>query len=91
MTHRNDDKLSALETLTVSTGHVDDLEKAWLLATITVPVSDQMNDLWMELFIQEGATATNWNNAADEWLAGLLYTGSLPDKWKAYWAAGGGT
>ena len=91
MTHRNDDKRNSLLTLLVLTdGDTNDLEKTWLLSAITVPVSAHVNDLWMELFTQEGATATEWNDAANEWLGGLLYTGALPDRWSAYWAAGGG-
>ena len=90
-THRNDDKLSALETLTGSTGHIDDLENEWLLSEITTPVSVHVNDLWLELFIEKGVSATNINDAAYEWLGDLGYTGALADRWAAYWAAGGGS
>lgn len=90
MTHRNDDKASALATLTGSTGHVDDLETEWLLSAVTTPVSAQVNDLWMELFVQQGVSATDFNGAAYEFLGDLGYTGALPNRWAAYWKAGGG-
>jgi len=91
MTHRSDDKKAALLSLLGETeGHVNDLEKAWLLTAVTSPASDDISDLWVELFVQEGITLGNRNSMASEWLTSLGYTGSYPAQWAAYWAAGGG-
>lgn len=89
MTHRNDSKLSALETLTGNTGNIDDLEMEWLLTVSGSTVTDP-NSQWLATFLANGATSTNFNTAASEFLIGLGYTGALPDMWDAYWVAGGG-
>ena len=91
MTNRSDDKKSALLTiLSLSDGQVNDLEKAWLLTIITSPVSANINELWVEFWLQEGFTLSNFNDMAYEWLGTLGYTGAYPDRWAQYWAAGGG-
>ena len=49
MSHVNDSKLSALQTLlSVSGGQVDDLENDWLVTQVAAPL--HVNDMWMEVF-----------------------------------------
>ena len=91
MTNRTDDKKAALLILTgESDGQVNDLEKLWLESVITSPVSANINDLWVEFWLQEGYSQTNYSDMAFEWLGDLGYTGAYPDRWAQYWAAGGG-
>lgn len=91
MTNRNDDKkTSLLALLSESDGNVKDLEKAWLVSVITSPVSDNINDLWVEFWLQEGYAQSNFSDMAYEWLGDMGYTGAYPDRWAAYWANAGG-
>lgn len=91
MSKVQDDKLSALEALTGLTGHVNDLERTWLLATVVAPAGEALDDLWLQLFLENGATTGDINTAAYEFLAAEGYTqGHISDRWAAYWADGGG-
>lgn len=90
MSHVNDSKKSALLTLlSESDGNIVDLEKTWLLSVVVSPAGNHINDLWQQLFIENGATSSNWNNAAAEFLISLGYSGAISDMWSQYWAAGG--
>jgi hypothetical protein len=90
MSHVNDLKLASLETLTGTTGHIDDLELAWLTTVVVTPAGNQVNDLWLRLFLENGATSGEFNTAAYEFLSGLGYTGALNDMWYSYWGDAGG-
>jgi hypothetical protein len=91
MSHVNDLKLSALETLTGTTGHINDLTVTWLLTAVVSAVGNQINDLWRQLFLENGATSEDFNTAASEFLALLGFTsGDLNQNWYDYWSGGGG-
>jgi hypothetical protein len=88
MTNRNDDKKTALLSLTGQTdGHIDDLEKIWLAGLGAT--SSNVNNAYMEMFLANGATSTNYMSAAREFLEALGYSGSIPTMWSAFWSDGG--
>ena len=89
MSQLNDLKLSALETLTGLTGNGSDLELAWLITQSSSGI-DQVNDLWLEFFLANGATSGHINDAAQEFMATLGFTNDLPQNWFDYWDGGGG-
>lgn len=67
MTTLSDAKLAALQTLTGTTGHVNDLEALYLSQLITGPaVSDTIQDLWDQVFTEAAIPAGQFN---DRWYA----------------------
>jgi len=87
MSNRSDDKRSALLTaLSVSVGHVNGLERDWLHSAGAT--SNQINAAWLEVF-EIALTPNhsgNFNDDAYAYLGGLGHTGSLPDRWAAFWS-----
>ena len=69
-------------------GNIDDMEVTWLQSAGAT--SDDVNGAWMEVFLANGSTSTQFNLAAEQFLTVEGHTGALPDMWKSYWAAGGG-
>jgi hypothetical protein len=90
MPHRGDCKHTALLTNTGEvTGHVDDLEQLWL--ETQTGSTGNVNDLWMEVFLANGATSGDFNTAAYEFLLGIGTTAAaLPDMWTEFWCVFGG-
>jgi hypothetical protein len=90
MPHRGDCKHTALLTNTGEiTGHVDDLEQLWL--ETETGSTGNVNDLWMEIFLANGATSGDFNDAADEFLQFIGVTAAaLPDMWTEFWCVFGG-
>ena len=90
MSNHSDDKLAALQALlSISGGNTNDLEQAWLVTLASV--FGNLNDMWIQIFQDNGATSDNFSTAAQQFLSGLGYTGSITDMWAMYWADGGGT
>jgi len=91
MSNVNDLKLSALEILTGDTGHINDLTVTWLLTAVLSTVGNNINDLWRQLFLENGATSEDFDTAAYEFLSFLGFTtGDLDQRWYDYWLGGGG-
>ena len=77
MTTLTDAKLATLETLTGNTGHVQDLEREYLLLLVTGPVvANTIDDLWFQVFDEASIPAGHFN---DRFYA---YTGkAAPPRW----------
>jgi hypothetical protein len=90
MTHRSDDKHARLLVLTGEvTGAIDDLERTWLEAEVVAPLGNQINDLWLAYFLENGATSGEFNDAAFEYLLAVGATSAaLPDMWAEAWRDG---
>lgn len=87
----NDHKRDSLMTLlSVSEGHISDLERSWLLTEVVTPAGNHTNDLWKQLLVEKGVSGNNINDMMNTWLGTLGYTGSLSGRSHGYWAAGGG-
>lgn len=84
----NDVKLTALETLTSNTGHVNDLELEWL-QTVTSETTGTINDLWLKFLEDEGYTSGTLQDRQMEYWGDLMYTGTWNDRAIQFWAAGG--
>ncbi len=68
---------------------INDMELAWL-KTQTGVTANQLNDAWHQFWDNITPTpipAGVFNDRAFAWLGGLGYTGSLNDRWLAYWSA----
>lgn len=89
MPHISDLKRAALETLTGQTGHINDLEKAWLLGELSASEPQNINDLWNQYLVAQGAGPGHTGDMLAEWLIGLGYAGSVSDMLAQMWAAGG--
>lgn len=66
--------------------HIDDMELAYLQAQAGV-TAQQINDAWMQYWDTQTVPAGQYNDRAYAWLGTLLFTGSLNDRWLAYWAS----
>ena len=93
MTTLSDAKLSALETLTGATGHVNDLEQLYLSQLVTGPaVSDTIQDLWDQVFTEAAIPAGQFN---DRWFAYMDFIlapateNAYMDRQREYWDGGG--
>ena len=88
--HVNDHKLAALQgLLSISGGNIDDLEQAWLITEASA--FGHINDMWLQVFQDNGALSGNISDAAAEFLKDLGYSGDINQMWHDYWEAGGGT
>lgn len=87
--HRQDHKLATLETLTGQTGTIDDLENIFLNVQVVAPKGVHVHDLWLQFFLENGATTPQQNDAAFEYLGAQGHTGALSDRWHDFWEAGG--
>lgn len=90
MSNINDYKLASLRTqLSVSAGHINDLELQYLQANGAT--ANNVPDAWYQLFVLNGATSLNWNDAAMQFLVALGATGdNLQDNWAWFWITNGG-
>lgn len=81
----NDAKLYALRTvLGVTDGQTTQLEAAWLQSLGAV--GESVNDLWLDyLTAVVGLPAGQLNDLQYKWLGDLGHTGSLPERFLAYW------
>ena len=87
--HVNDHKLAALQSLlSISGGNIDDLEQAWLITEASV--FGNPNDMWLQVFQDNGAASGNISDAAKQFLEGLGFSGDINQLWHDYWEAGGG-
>ena len=88
--HVNDLKLSALQSLlSISGGNIDDLEQAWLISEASA--FGHVNDMWMNVFLANGATSLNYSDASYEFLAANGFAnGGVTQRWHDYWLNGGG-
>ena len=88
--HVNDHKLAALQSLlSISGGNIDDLERAWLISEASA--FGHVNDMWMNVFLANGATALNYSDASFEFLTAAGFVdGGVSKRWHDYWLAGGG-
>lgn len=82
--HINDAKYNRLSTILAKDGHIDDLELEWLQSFTGVTALD-IEGAWHEFFNTLSIAAGNFNDRAFAWLEGLGRTGSLSDRWYAYW------
>ena len=88
--HVNDHKLAALQSLlSISGGNIDDLEAAWLISEASV--FGHVNDMWMNVFLANGASSLNYSDASYEFLAANGFAnGGVTQRWHDYWLNGGG-
>lgn len=87
MTAFNETKISALQTLTTDTGHINKLEILWL--EDETGETGTLNELWHIFWDQQAVTAGPFNQRAAAYLTDQGYTGTLPEMWYQFWAAGG--
>lgn len=93
MTTLSDAKLTALETLTGNTGHVNDLEQEYLLLLVTGPVlSSTIDGLWDQVFTEAAIPAGQFNDRAVQYIKSIH--GAPPSEdynahWQFYWEQGG--
>jgi len=86
----NELKIAAMRTVaSVSSGSMNEVERAYLIF-LGATAGNTLNESWLEVFLDNGATSTNWNEAAMQFLAGQGYTNaSLNGRWFDWWTAGG--
>jgi hypothetical protein len=76
---------SLLSILNVDSGHIDDLETAWLLVVVIAPNGIHINDLWKQKWKEDGVTLGQYNHMFYTWLGNMGYTGTLNDRQHQYW------
>ena len=84
--HINDAKHNYLATATGLTGHIDDLERAWLKQE--GGTGNQVNDLWRSMLAGQGFTGA-LPDAQYAWLGSMGYTGHINDRFWNFWLSGG--
>ena len=86
MTDRTTDKNTCLKSI-VTGEATDDLERAFLQSHVGGPPLD-INDLWLRYFWLQGVVALDYNDAAHEYLEGVLgHPGEIDDQWAEFWSA----
>ena len=87
MSQVSDLKLRALRNaLSTATGHIDDLERAWLL--FSGATGEHVQTLWYDYLVNVAASPVaprHINDMFYEWLGLLGFTGALDDRWLQFW------
>lgn len=91
MSALQDAKYAKMETALVLTGGEYDIiqmEQDYIISLDATVTRGQVQDMWHEYWDNLGTVvAGSFNDRAFDWLGDLLYTGSLEDRWYAYWSA----
>lgn len=92
MTTLTDAKLATLETLTGNTGHVQDLEREYLLLLVTGPVvANTIDDLWFQVFDEASIPAGHFNDRFYAYMDTILAPATQDhynDRRQEYWEGG---
>lgn len=92
MTTLTDAKLATLETLTGNTGHVQDLEREYLLQLVTGPVvANTIDDLWFQVFDEASIPAGQFNDRFYAYMDSILAPATQDhynDRRQEYWEGG---
>lgn len=92
MTTLSDAKLTALETLTGNTGHVNDLEGEYLVS-LGATASKALVDQWWEVFDAAAVPAGDWAGRSRAYIIAEVGTPPSEDQneyWRFYWENVGG-
>lgn len=84
----NDCKYNVLlRELGVTSGHINDLELAWLHSLIvSATKAKHINDAWMQYWDEQLVPSGHYNDRAFTWLTSVGAAGqSITDKWAYFW------
>lgn len=83
----SDCMFTALIAAGAAPGHVNNMQLRWLKDTLLV-TGDTLQECWYNFFVSEGVTSGQLQDMAMDWLILQGHTtGSLYDRWRAYWCS----